>query len=85
MDADAGGVSMRETGMGRSSGGHIHRTVHADRGTGGMGFRFTMDFAFDNSGTLWALDSGVNLYTIDPTTGSDLSDFIFGLNARRWG
>jgi hypothetical protein len=37
---------------------------------GGMGFTESMDFAFDNNGTLWALDAGFNLYTIDPATGA---------------
>ncbi|MCH7838234.1 MAG: hypothetical protein IIC26_06970, partial [Chloroflexi bacterium] len=36
---------------------------------GNMGFPSVMDFAFDSSGTLWAVDGCNRLYTVNPATG----------------
>src|SRR5262249_3189492 len=53
---------------------------------GGMGFTFARDFAFDNNGTLWALDDGYNLYTVDPLTGAGMyRTGISGLNGQAMG
>ncbi|MCU0963102.1 MAG: S8 family serine peptidase, partial [Pirellulaceae bacterium] len=53
---------------------------------GFMGFFSAMDFAFDNDGVLWALDTGENLYSIDPITGAGtFRSRIVGLNGLAMG
>ncbi len=84
MDADAQGNLYAGNWNGTFF--SVDKTTGQMTPIGFMGFFNTMDFAFDNNGTLWGLDDGFNLYTIDPATGAGtFRTSISGLNSNAMG
>ena len=57
----------------------ISTTTGAATLVGNLGFTDVMDFAFDNAGTLWAVDGANRLFRVNPATGQGtFASFING-------